>query len=201
MALDEPEEDNPAAARHRAETAALIAEGIPEKAAQRRAGSRVFGSKPGAYGAGLQAMIDEKIWHDRAEPEQVAVLDLCIDQRPVPLPQAMGEGGQGDLGAAAGGGEHAFAEEHPADGNAIDAADQAPVVVGLHAVGMAEPVQRHVGVAHGRGDPGAALRSEEHTSELQSLMRISYAVFCLQKKKKQHSTRITHTNIRVTKKY
>src|SRR3546814_10022375 len=32
---------------------------------------------------------------------------------------------------------------------------------------------------------GRALRSEEHTSELQSLMRISYAVFCL-KKKKQH---------------
>src|SRR3546814_5946050 len=29
------------------------------------------------------------------------------------------------------------------------------------------------------------IRSEEHTSELQSLMRISYAVFCLQKKKKQ----------------
>src|SRR3546814_7870908 len=32
----------------------------------------------------------------------------------------------------------------------------------------------------------AGLRSEEHTSELQSLMRISYAVFCL-KKKKQHT--------------
>src|SRR3546814_7274843 len=30
-----------------------------------------------------------------------------------------------------------------------------------------------------------AVRSEEHTSELQSLMRISYAVFCLKKKKKQ----------------
>src|SRR3546814_4314382 len=30
-----------------------------------------------------------------------------------------------------------------------------------------------------------ALRSEEHTSEIQSLMRISYAVFCLKKKKKQ----------------
>src|SRR3546814_10244566 len=29
-------------------------------------------------------------------------------------------------------------------------------------------------------------RSEEHTSELQSLMRISYAVFCLKKKKKNH---------------
>src|SRR3546814_9644958 len=31
----------------------------------------------------------------------------------------------------------------------------------------------------------ASMRSEEHTSELQSLMRISYAVFCLKKKKKQ----------------
>src|SRR3546814_8107134 len=34
------------------------------------------------------------------------------------------------------------------------------------------------------GNP--ALRSEEHTSELQSLMRISYAVFCLKKKKNKH---------------
>src|SRR3546814_10202862 len=34
------------------------------------------------------------------------------------------------------------------------------------------------------------LRSEEHTSELQSLMRISYAVFCL-KKKKTHNTKTT----------
>src|SRR3546814_9038262 len=34
-----------------------------------------------------------------------------------------------------------------------------------------------------------AVRSEEHTSELQSLMRISYAVFCLKKKKKQTKSR------------
>src|SRR3546814_5909363 len=48
----------------------------------------------------------------------------------------------------------------------------------------------------------AALRSEEHTSELQSLMRISYAVFCLKKKKKKHY--ITHdkyTQITDTKTY
>src|SRR3546814_4902948 len=38
------------------------------------------------------------------------------------------------------------------------------------------------------------LRSEEHTSELQSLMRISYAVFCL--KKKTNTTTIIHTNER-----
>src|SRR3546814_9505760 len=35
--------------------------------------------------------------------------------------------------------------------------------------------------------PATAKRSEEHTSELQSLMRISYAVFCLKKKKKKNT--------------
>src|SRR3546814_13774834 len=35
-------------------------------------------------------------------------------------------------------------------------------------------------------------RSEEHTSELQSLMRISYAVFCLKKKKKNHKHTTRH---------
>src|SRR3546814_5043089 len=39
----------------------------------------------------------------------------------------------------------------------------------------------------GGGQGLAAIRSEEHTSELQSLMRISYAVFCLKKKKKNIS--------------
>src|SRR3546814_9469353 len=44
-------------------------------------------------------------------------------------------------------------------------------------------------VAHQHADAILAhlARSEEHTSELQSLMRISYAVFCLKKKKKQHN--------------
>src|SRR3546814_3286943 len=36
--------------------------------------------------------------------------------------------------------------------------------------------------------PQLAVRSEEHTSELQSLMRISYAVFCLKKKRKSIMT-------------
>src|SRR3546814_17452698 len=41
---------------------------------------------------------------------------------------------------------------------------------------------------------GAQARSEEHTSELQSLMRISYAVFCLKKKKQnKHTTKTNHT--------
>src|SRR3546814_10862092 len=37
-------------------------------------------------------------------------------------------------------------------------------------------------------------RSEEHTSELQSLMRISYAVFCLKKKRQKHETNIHTVN-------
>src|SRR3546814_4141422 len=40
-----------------------------------------------------------------------------------------------------------------------------------------------VKIAHRRSHASIPHRSEEHTSELQSLMRISYAVFCLQKKK------------------
>src|SRR3546814_3497293 len=40
----------------------------------------------------------------------------------------------------------------------------------------------------GNIDRGARGRSEEHTSELQSLMRISYAVFCLKKKNKKNNT-------------
>ena len=51
--LDEPDDMNAAAARYREEGDASA--------------HRVFGSKPGAYGAGLQAMIDERLWKDGRE--------------------------------------------------------------------------------------------------------------------------------------
>ncbi|PYC49043.1 cobaltochelatase subunit CobN [Litorivita pollutaquae] len=51
MAMDEPDDVNPAAARARVEGET----------------ARVFGAKPGAYGAGLQAMIDERLWDDKAD--------------------------------------------------------------------------------------------------------------------------------------
>src|SRR3546814_8015019 len=53
------------------------------------------------------------------------------------------------------------------------------LAVELVALGLFLLQQRVAPVLEG----GKALRSEEHTSELQSLMRISYAVFCLKKKK------------------
>ncbi len=66
-ALDEPEEDNPLAAKTRHETQTLIASGIAAEHATTMAGHRIFGAKPGAYGAGLQALIDEKIWDTKAD--------------------------------------------------------------------------------------------------------------------------------------
>jgi cobaltochelatase CobN len=68
-ALDESEEDNPLAADVARETTALVAAGESPEDAARRAGWRVFGSKPGAYGAGLQALIDEGGWQG---PEDLA---------------------------------------------------------------------------------------------------------------------------------
>src|SRR3546814_3608685 len=47
-------------------------------------------------------------------------------------------------------------------------------------------LQRHSGLAIPAAGDRRGLRSEEHTSELQSLMRISYAVFCLKNKNIQH---------------
>src|SRR3546814_5201118 len=56
----------------------------------------------------------------------------------------------------------------------------------LRPVGGVDDVAEAGGALGAR--PVVQLRSEEHTSELQSLMRISYAVFCLKKKKKKSNT-------------
>jgi cobaltochelatase CobN len=66
-ALKEPAGENPLAETATRETARLIAEGAPAALAGRIASARIFGSKPGAYGAGLQALIDEGIWETDAD--------------------------------------------------------------------------------------------------------------------------------------
>lgn len=65
--LDEEPEDNPIAARMHDDRQELIAAGLSAEDADRMAGYRIFGSKPGAYGAGLQALMDEKIWDNRGD--------------------------------------------------------------------------------------------------------------------------------------
>src|SRR3546814_3807016 len=61
---------------------------------------------------------------------------------------------------------------------AITASPVEPGIAGKMAEALSAMAQ---GMAR---NPGQSMRSEEHTSELQSLMCISYAVFCLKKKKK-----------------
>src|SRR3546814_9848900 len=64
----------------------------------------------------------------------------------------------------------------PADIEEIEAGEVSP----------AHGTTGDIGTVAIQADAGIAIRSEEHTSELQSLMRISYAVFCLKKKKNKH---------------
>src|SRR3546814_7838245 len=95
----------------------------------------------------------------------------------------------------------------PLSGLTVGTASGSPVPVGavVHGLGLTGRGLRAAGGGVGIGDGAARARdadragagrdgvatgrSEEHTSELQSLMRSSYAVFCLTKKKNKQSTR------------
>ncbi|MCJ2373148.1 cobaltochelatase subunit CobN [Pseudomonas sp. RGM 3321] len=70
-ALDEPDDLNPLAARVREERQGFIAEGLSEDEAARQAGWRIFGAKPGAYGAGVQGAIDGRLWQSREDLAEV----------------------------------------------------------------------------------------------------------------------------------
>src|SRR3546814_1627157 len=75
--------------------------------------------------------------------------------------------------------------EHPEFGGAeaqIRKAEQR-VTIGIKLCG--QPCRRAKRIEEFDQRNGVGFRSEEHTSELQSLMRISYAVFCLKKKKRR----------------
>lgn len=65
--LDEPPEDNPIRAQYLSEKNNWEQKGLATEKAAEWASFRVFGSKPGAYGAGLQALIDEKNWTTRED--------------------------------------------------------------------------------------------------------------------------------------
>lgn len=70
-ALDEPDDLNPLAARVRAEQTSLLQAGLDEETARRQAGWRIFGAKPGAYGAGVQGAIDGRLWQSREDLAEV----------------------------------------------------------------------------------------------------------------------------------
>ncbi|MEQ8753039.1 MAG: cobaltochelatase subunit CobN [Coleofasciculus sp. G1-WW12-02] len=66
-ALDESPEDNPLAAQVKQETEFWCQAGLSQEQAQARSRYRVFGSKPGAYGAGLQGLIEAQNWRDEQD--------------------------------------------------------------------------------------------------------------------------------------
>lgn len=67
MALEEPEDANPLAARWKADQAELEADGMVAEQAATLSSSRIFGSRPGAYGAGLKDLIQNGQWQDKQE--------------------------------------------------------------------------------------------------------------------------------------
>ncbi|HXQ98790.1 MAG TPA: cobaltochelatase subunit CobN, partial [Pseudomonas sp.] len=70
-ALDEPDDMNPLAARVRQEREQLQRDGLSAEQAAKQAGWRIFGAKPGAYGAGVQNAIDGRVWQTREDLAQV----------------------------------------------------------------------------------------------------------------------------------
>ena len=69
--LDEPEDMNPLSARVWRESLTLQDSDLDEHEARKQAGWRVFGSKPGAYGAGVQNAIEERLWQTREDLAEV----------------------------------------------------------------------------------------------------------------------------------
>lgn len=69
--LDEPEDMNPLSARVWRESLTLQDSGLDEHEARKQAGWRVFGSKPGACGAGVQNAIEERLWQTREDLAEV----------------------------------------------------------------------------------------------------------------------------------
>src|SRR3546814_4681501 len=65
--------------------------------------------------------------------------------------------------------------------------------------GCANCINMHTAEAGAKGESEQRIRSEEHTSELQSLMRISYAVFCLKKKNTMNKITATRETIKQKK--
>lgn len=67
IALDEPESQNFVRKHYFAELGEWVGKGLSQEEAEQRAGYRIFGAKPGSYGAGILPLIQEKNWQDDAD--------------------------------------------------------------------------------------------------------------------------------------
>ncbi|WP_315789015.1 cobaltochelatase subunit CobN [Fischerella sp. JS2] len=89
--LDEPPSLNPLAAQVRQETDFWIRQGLSSQEAQVRSRYRVFGSKPGAYGAGLQGLIESQNWTDDQDLARAYINWSCYAYTSSPSQEGLGE--------------------------------------------------------------------------------------------------------------
>ncbi|HIK05730.1 MAG TPA: cobaltochelatase subunit CobN [Trichormus sp. M33_DOE_039] len=76
-ALDEPAEQNPLAAQVKQDTEFWLQQGLTSEVALARSHYRIFGSKPGAYGAGLQGLMASQNWQDDQDLAQAYINWSC----------------------------------------------------------------------------------------------------------------------------
>src|SRR3546814_5313824 len=118
----------------------------------------------------------------------VGVIDAGVFQRLAGKPIGRAQFVQLNLNGRAGGLAQIAAHNFSYGLEAIETLFIERIQVELERFGLDQPGAFLRNNEAGQGHQWLAfqVRSEEHTSELQSLMRISYAVFCLKKKKKQN---------------
>jgi cobaltochelatase CobN len=96
--LDEPPSLNPLAAQVRQETDFWMRQGLSSEEAQVRSRYRVFGSKPGAYGAGLQGLIESQNWTDDQDLARAYINWSCYAYTSASGHGDTGTRGHGDTG-------------------------------------------------------------------------------------------------------
>src|SRR3546814_8429968 len=147
----------------------MTASGLDADSARSRAAFRVFGSKPGAYGAGLQALIDERIWDSETDLAE-AYLEWGA--------YAYGRGAEGAaepalFRARLAGAELVVHNQDNREHDLLDSDDyyqfEGGITAAVRHLSGTQPAVYHTDSSRPES------RSEEHPYELQSIMRISYA--------------------------
>ena len=92
--LDEPSGQNPLAAKASIETEEWITQGLLQPEAEQRSRYRIFGSKPGAYGAGLQGLIESQNWTSDEDLARAYIQWGCYAYTALPVEQWSSSAGE-----------------------------------------------------------------------------------------------------------
>ena len=98
---------------------------------------------------------EESIPGDHLRPEllQMLRLDLAVDKLEIPGRQLLNQGDEGGLGGIGDPAEHGFAEEYPAQRDAVETAGQTVLPPDFHGMGQTHFMETDIGRLHPGGDP------------------------------------------------